>query len=495
MKDYSDHICIIGAGPIGNHLSTELLDRGHKVLVIEAGNTHSESSLLNYGDYIFSTPSMLPKNVHRVGGGGNYWIGRVGEFQEKDFLAQAKIRNEKWPFSKKELLKFYRSVYLKLTNRDLLDDEFIFNYLEKSLDIPVGLGIRPIRYIDPHALRNLFLASLNNPRLSFFANTLATSIEKQEKSNLPIIHTTALNGISERILVNKVVIAGGALQSVKLFLNSPDIQSSANINSAGRFLMEHLDGYIGEISTSRNNRKLIDDIALDSNRKLVKRPELNCGVSMILGSLNEQKASYLNVGFEIVSRATNFVFGPKVNGSDSTSQGMFFKSLYLLERIIRKVFRVSTSLVVEKVFGVRRYSIWLKAEELPTEDSHVSIDTNTMKVNYSHIISEETSDLVREALIHFKSMVHNNNLGKVRYYDHVTDSSKILSLRPNWHPMGTLRMGMPGSSVVDKDLKVHGEDNIYVLSSAVFPTGSNQNPVFTTLALGTRLAENLSEEH
>jgi choline dehydrogenase-like flavoprotein len=60
--------------------------------------------------------------------------------------------------------------------------------------------------------------------------------------------------------------------------------------------------------------------------------------------------------------------------------------------------------------------------------------------------------------------------------------------------MGTLRMGEPGDSVVDRDLKIHGEEDIYILSSAVFPTGSNQNPVFTTLALGTRLAEHLSKE-
>ena len=62
-------MCVIGAGIIGNHIAIELLNRGHKVLVIEAGGMDSETNLLGHKDYYFKTPSMLPKNVHRVGGG------------------------------------------------------------------------------------------------------------------------------------------------------------------------------------------------------------------------------------------------------------------------------------------------------------------------------------------------------------------------------------------------------------------------------------------
>ena len=61
---------------------------------------------------------------------------------------------------------------------------------------------------------------------------------------------------------------------------------------------------------------------------------------------------------------------------------------------------------------------------------------------------------------------------------------------PNWHPMGTTRMGAdPRYSVVDPNLAIHGTPNCYVLSASVFPTGSNSNPTFTTLALASRLSE------
>jgi choline dehydrogenase-like flavoprotein len=56
--------------------------------------------------------------------------------------------------------------------------------------------------------------------------------------------------------------------------------------------------------------------------------------------------------------------------------------------------------------------------------------------------------------------------------------------------MGTTRMGVdPKNSVVNEDLALHGVPNCYVLSASVFPTGSNSNPTFTTLALASRLSE------
>ncbi len=47
-------------------------------------------------------------------------------------------------------------------------------------------------------------------------------------------------------------------------------------------------------------------------------------------------------------------------------------------------------------------------------------------------------------------------------------------------------------SVVDRNLKVHGIQNLYVASCSVFPTGGSSNPTFTMMALTLRLAEMLN---
>ncbi len=58
------------------------------------------------------------------------------------------------------------------------------------------------------------------------------------------------------------------------------------------------------------------------------------------------------------------------------------------------------------------------------------------------------------------------------------------------HASGTCRMGKsPEIGVVDENLRVHGVDNLYVCSNAVFPSGSAVNPTLTLTALALRLGD------
>lgn len=62
------------------------------------------------------------------------------------------------------------------------------------------------------------------------------------------------------------------------------------------------------------------------------------------------------------------------------------------------------------------------------------------------------------------------------------------------HLMGTTRMGNDSkTSVVDKNLKAHDLDNLYICGNSVFPTGGASNPTLTTQALAARLASHLIE--
>jgi choline dehydrogenase-like flavoprotein len=61
------------------------------------------------------------------------------------------------------------------------------------------------------------------------------------------------------------------------------------------------------------------------------------------------------------------------------------------------------------------------------------------------------------------------------------------------HQIGTVRMGAsPEQGVVDRDCRVFGAPNLYVASSAVFPSSSQANPTLTAILLGARLAEHLA---
>jgi choline dehydrogenase-like flavoprotein len=51
----------------------------------------------------------------------------------------------------------------------------------------------------------------------------------------------------------------------------------------------------------------------------------------------------------------------------------------------------------------------------------------------------------------------------------------------------------PQQGVVDPDCRVHGVDNLYIASSAVFPTSARSNPTLTILALCLRMAHRLKD--
>ena len=60
------------------------------------------------------------------------------------------------------------------------------------------------------------------------------------------------------------------------------------------------------------------------------------------------------------------------------------------------------------------------------------------------------------------------------------------------HATSTCRMSRSDAEgVVDENLRVHGTDNLYVCSNAVFPTVSAVNPTLTVAGLAVRLAEHI----
>jgi choline dehydrogenase-like flavoprotein len=59
--------------------------------------------------------------------------------------------------------------------------------------------------------------------------------------------------------------------------------------------------------------------------------------------------------------------------------------------------------------------------------------------------------------------------------------------------MGGMRMSVsPAGGIVDTDLKLHGIDNGYICSGAVFPSSGFSNPTHTVIALAVRLADHLA---
>jgi choline dehydrogenase-like flavoprotein len=146
----------------------------------------------------------------------------------------------------------------------------------------------------------------------------------------------------------------------------------------------------------------------------------------------------------------------------------------------------------DTLLRIIRYSIYIKSEEVPFVNSTQSLDSNSgNELVYSHKVSSKTFELLRENINNFQKSFNNAFDANLKLYREIQDSGSFQnSFGPNWHPMGTAKMGLESSkSICDSNLQVHGIDNLYLISGAVFPTGSNTNPTFTVLALANRLVE------
>ncbi|MGA7385222.1 MAG: GMC family oxidoreductase, partial [Methylocella sp.] len=62
-----------------------------------------------------------------------------------------------------------------------------------------------------------------------------------------------------------------------------------------------------------------------------------------------------------------------------------------------------------------------------------------------------------------------------------------------FHQMGTTRMGAsPTTSIVDMNCRVHGLNNLFVVSTSVFPTSGQAHPTFLGIVIAFRLAKLLA---
>jgi choline dehydrogenase-like flavoprotein len=95
----------------------------------------------------------------------------------------------------------------------------------------------------------------------------------------------------------------------------------------------------------------------------------------------------------------------------------------------------------------------------------------------------------------FRQKITNLNLGRVRFLP-LDPKDKAQTATYQAHHLGTTRMSdSPEHGVVNKDLRCHDINNLYVLGSSCFPTFGFANPTLTIVALALRLGDKLGSSN
>ncbi len=486
-------IAIIGAGPNGILLADELVRAGKRVLLFESGGFNAEEGLLTRDSYVFEAPSKMPTRIHTVGGGSTKWLGRVGQFIPADFLPTAR-RSEFWPLRYEELDNHFRKVFQKITSNGQLDREFIeknedLNRISRKL--PKSLQLRIFRFSNLNAFSNILKDLVKNPNFTLVINTTCLEIcpDQDYAYILKLNNSRSTNGFTT-IKSRKVIVAGGTLQSTALILRSKELKIPAREKLLGKNLMEHFDGYVGSLVVKRRNNQVLNEFLLAQNRTLYGT---SFGIAFSLSEEQVLSHEIPNLHFEVTEFKKKFIF--ETDSLFACLPHFIRRFLLISERAIRKVGDPILNLF-DSLLQQNRYTIWMKGEEYPNKNSKIDLldrsEAIFPKIVYKHKISRNTSEAVRAGLVIIKQVISEENLGQFRVYRHLLSKKHGFYLNPNWHPMGTMRMANNKlEGICDSNLEVFDNPGLFLLSAAVFPTGSNHNPTCMVMALGQRLADYL----
>ena len=162
--------------------------------------------------------------------------------------------------------------------------------------------------------------------------------------------------------------------------------------------------------------------------------------------------------------------------------------------------RFSPNADQQRALGIGSCWFWASSgqyyfEMAPNPESRVTLADTTDPVFQQRQtrITWQLSDLDEKTFTQttqlFKAAVaKRNGTTSIPSWENVKNSLVV-----NGHHIGTTRMSSdPAAGVVDKNLKVHSLDNLYVAGSSVFASAGVSNPTFTIVTLSMRLAEHLA---
>ena len=160
-------------------------------------------------------------------------------------------------------------------------------------------------------------------------------------------------------------------------------------------------------------------------------------------------------------------------------------------------------MVANRVFvpSTSKVSLHIQSEQPAMSESRISIDplvkdsTGMPKVILDWRTGSEELSSIREFTRYVDSAFKKSGMAELRVESGLKngDEGFLNTLRDNYHQVGGARMGFSEEDgVVDRNLKLFGTENLYVVGASTFRTSGNANTTFTALTFVTRLVDQLA---
>jgi len=537
-SDFSDEtaadvrVCIVGAGAAGITLGCELDGCGHKVLLLEAGGLKPTAATQDYYEGEANPQHPKPSQWRRVvfGGTTSVWGGRCVPLDPIDFESRDYVTNSGWPISYDDIARYYPRA---LHYCDAGEFEFTSNSIEHAL--PMVAGWRPDGVIDhdlieryslPTRFGKRYRAALRASRnVTAALGVRCTGLCKAPADDrIEGVEVVLQSGRRRVIRADIFVLAMGGIETARILLAS-DRNGSGFGNRKdrlGRFYLCHLAGVLARFVPERGKA------AFEFQKT---RDGIYCRRKFQFTAAAQHEHRLLNTAFRLHFPAY----------SDASHRSAVLSAIYLAKSTLipeyRHIVEYNGELLAKKSppsqhwrnvimgvpqvlkFGIdwafrihlaRRempytlvasqdgsYPLEFNSEQTPMESSRITL----LQERDEHAIPRVRIDwrrsdadiscvhrgfvVLRESLSH--SGVCRLEFDEARLLDRLAAGGALAS-----HHMGTTRMaGSARSGVVDTNCAMFDLPDVYVASSAVFPTAGHANPTLTIVALSLRLAAHL----
>ncbi|WP_138734661.1 GMC oxidoreductase [Modestobacter excelsi] len=529
-------LCVVGAGPSGLALALEAADAGLTVVLVEAGQASAQPSATGVDEPPIAT--VLHPGSHAplrettrsaVGGASWLWGGRCVPFEPVDFEARDFIPGSGWPIEQADVVPWQARAAEHL---DCGDAQFHVDPAAGFSDDVVSTSQRERWSRRPQLAAHLGSRVLAHPRIFVLTDAVVTGAEydgdRTGISRLLVSHGDRVVPVTARTYA----LACGGLGTTRLLLSlqreHPALFGGPS-GALGRYYMGHLTGSIATIVLARPDdfgdwgfQRDQDGTFVRRRFTLAQEAQRREGIlntSFHLGNLPFHDAGHRSGGLSLVYLALRApVVGSRLVQRE-TRRRNDRPVAHQLGAHVRNVLRHPARAFADvagvahqrylasprrSVFVLRSdagtYALRYHAEQVPQQDNRVTLNDGTGRdglpgIDIDFRYSRQDVDSVLRAHDVLDQQLRSAGYGHLEYHDAVAgreDSVQAQSM-DGYHQIGTVRMSAdPGDGVVDPDCRVHGVRNLYVASSAVFPTAGEANPTFMAVTLAVRLAHHLA---
>lgn len=475
----STDIVIVGAGAAGIVMAQELADRGHQVLVVEAGGRPPDDSYRDFfnADTDGQSYDLVASRYRALGGATNRWAGWCRPLDPYEMRNRRWVGGLRWPIPAAELAQYSQRAadLLNLGPWDWDASDLARRAGKPALaDVP-GVRGRLASVVwrfatEPLSFAQRFADFLENSTTRIALHAPVIGIEIREGRARSV--TIGLRDGSERhVDCRTVVLAAGGVENVRLLL-----ETNARMQSNGDRL--DVSGWLGRgwqehphvgIGTAYIRDSVAEGLLwLYTSRRLLDGTPVLAGLTLPTAQLRRRRMAALSVTID-PQFGMNVPFAAGVGA-------------------------VSAAVAGE---GTRPYLLFARSESRTVKGSRIALSERRdplgrrqARLNWQ-INPGDFRDLGRGAELIARTFAQLN-LGVVR-----VDADPTTLAQRVWggsHHIGGARMSRDRrQGVTNPQGALHSVANLFVSGSAVFPTGGFSNPTLTIMALALRQADYISD--